>query len=353
MRRLVVILIVIAALIGVFVLKTYRDAGQFKRIVPLPLDDVRVEAGVISSEDITIDTRTHIAYISSADRRALTQNKPQQPGAVFAYALQDTAAGVQRLEHDAPAEFHPHGIALFYENDSTLTLYAVNHNNDGHFIEIFEVAGEQLRHRKSISDPMMHSPNDVLVVAPERFYVTNDHGSAGEWGKTFEDYLQLNRSYVLYYDGHRFRQVAGGLAYANGINMSPDGSHVYVAATVDQAVYVYERNSTTGDLRFFERIKLGTGVDNLEVDESGTIWIGAHPQLLSFVKYANNPANLSPSHVLRVRPLAEGGYAIRNVFVDEGELLSGSSVAAYFDGWLLIGSVFDPRFLVSHLEGGF
>jgi len=66
----------------------------------------------------------------------------------------------------------------------------------------------------------MHSPNDILPVGPTSFYVTNDHGNSTVLGRMAEEYLQLARSYVLYYDGQNFRKVAEALAYANGINMT-------------------------------------------------------------------------------------------------------------------------------------
>lgn len=47
----------------------------------------------------------------------------------------------------------------------------------------------------------MHSPNDVIPVGPKAFYATNDHGGTSKWGRFLEEYLQLPRSFVLYYDG--------------------------------------------------------------------------------------------------------------------------------------------------------
>jgi arylesterase/paraoxonase len=103
----------------------------------------------------------------------------------------------------------------------------VNHPRDGHFVEIFDYRGGKLVHRQSVSGALMHSPNDVLPVGPAAFYVTNDHGNATSFGRMAEEYLQLARSYVLYYDGKSFRKVAEALAYANGINISPDGQIVW------------------------------------------------------------------------------------------------------------------------------
>ena len=63
-------------------------------------------------------------------------------------------------------------------------------------------------------------------------YVTNDHGSSTEWGKTLEEYLQLARSNVVFYDGQEFTVAAADLAYGYGINISRDGTVLYVAETV-------------------------------------------------------------------------------------------------------------------------
>lgn len=66
----------------------------------------------------------------------------------------------------------------------------------------------------------MHSPNDIPPVGPAAFYVTNDYGNSTVLGRMAEEYLQLARSYVLYYDDQNFRKVAEALAYANGVNMT-------------------------------------------------------------------------------------------------------------------------------------
>jgi arylesterase/paraoxonase len=196
----------------------------------------------------------------------------------------------------------------------------------------------------------MHSPNDVLAVGDNAFYSTNDHGSDTGLGKMAEDYLQLARSYVVFYDGEKFRIVAEGLGYANGINMSPDGQTVYVAATVGQKIYVYDRDRTTGDLSRRTVIEAGTGVDNIEIDRQGDLWIGSHPKLLTFVKHSKDPEVLSPSQVIKVEKKASGQYEIREIYMNNGKPLSGSSVAAVFEDYLLIGAVFEERFLLCTLN---
>ena len=140
------------------------------------------------------------------------------------------------------------------------------------------------------------------------------------------------------------------LAYANGIITSPDGRTVYVAATVDQKVFVYDRDLKSGALALRDTIKAGTGVDNIEIDQSGNLWIGCHPKLLTFVKYSKDPNALSPSQVIKVETKASGQYEIKKIYLNNGQPLSGSSVAAVFKDQLLIGSVFDERFLLCRLQ---
>jgi arylesterase/paraoxonase len=340
------ILIALVAL----VLKTFRDAGEFREIVPRSFGALQSVAGVQSSEDITINHLTGIAYISSTDRRRQLAGLQPRQGGIFVYDL--NAATPRLIEATSGFEkaFNPHGIAIYTHEDSSVTLFAINHNNDGDFVEIFDEQNGQFVHRQSVSSPLMFSPNDLIAVSANSFYVTNDHGNRSAFGRMLEEYLQLNRSYVLYYDGSSFRIVVEGLAYANGINISNDGSQIFVAATVDHSVFVYDREAQTGDLIFRERIDLKTGVDNVEIDRDGNLWIGAHPKLLTFVDYSKDASLLSPSQVLKIHPQASGGYQVDEIFLDDGSTISGSSVAAAYKNMLLIGSVFDEKFLVCIMD---
>ncbi len=63
---------------------------------------------------------------------------------------------------------------------------------------------------------------------------------------------------------------------AQGILVSPDGAHVYVASYVDDAVTVFSRNATTGRLTYQDRVKEGdlgittlNGACSLAMDANG------------------------------------------------------------------------------------
>jgi len=349
-KAIITVLILVLVLAGLGV-KTFYDAGEFKEITPHFNGQVKTVAGVLSSEDITIHPPTAMAFISSDDRRAhWSSNSQSRQGAIYGFDLGSANPQLVNLTEDFPRELNPHGIGWWMAPNGALSLFVVNHRQDGHFVEIFDYRGGKLAHRQSVSGDLMHSPNDVIPVGPNAFYVTNDHGNTSKLGRMAEEYLQLARSYVLYYDGKSFRKVDQGLAYANGIITSSDGRTVYVAATVGQKIYVYDRDLNSGDLTRRSTIEAGTGVDNIEIDQKGDLWVGCHPKLLTFVKYSKDPNALSPSQVIKVVQKAPGQYDVIEIYLDNGRPLSGSSVGAVFKDYLLIGSVFDERFLLCRLQ---
>jgi len=351
-KIVLLVIVILILLFGLLVLKTLWNAGQFKCIKSFSLYSCEQVTGFPGPEDIVIDRESGTALISFTDRRAAIAGKAHNAG-IIAYSLVDPGAKPVPVETDFKGPFTPHGIHLYHAPDGTKLLFAVNMGQDSHFfqstgsstIEIFSYRDGKLFHQETIRGTELSSPNDVLAVGPRQFYVSIDHGATSVIGKKFENYLQLPLSYLLYFDGERFRKAAGGIAYANGIGLSPDGATLYVGATVGRKVHVYTRNPETGELKEKKSIKVGTGVDNLDVHTDGSIWAGCHAKLLSFVAHSKDPTALSPSEVIRIRPLREGGYDVTRVYLNDGGELSGSSVAAAWKNRLLIGAVYDERFL--------
>lgn len=341
--------ILLLLIIGWRVIDTLRHAGEFKTLKPHFNGSCQKIAGVVGAEDITIHPQTGVAFISSSDRRAIFRGEPT-PGAIYAYDLNSAAPALKNLTKNFARAFHPHGISLFLNENNAASLFVVNHRGGDEVVEIFDYQDSTLVPRESIRGEWMNSPNDLVAVGPRQFYVTNDHGNVSAFGKTVEEYLQLARSYVLYYDGVAFKKVAGDLQYANGINVSHDGKTVYVGACVGLKINVYDRDPASGDLAFRREIPLGTGVDNIELDAEGNLWVAAHPQLLTFTKHAQDETKHSPSEVLKIKFAADGDDKIEQIYLNNGDEISGSSVGAVYENRLLIGSVFEKYFLVCKME---
>jgi len=343
----IAIIVIVLAIIW-RVVDTIHYAGEFKTLEPHFNGQTQKIGGAVGAEDITIHPQTGVAFISSSDRRAIFRGEKTR-GAIFAYPLNAATPELKNLTTAFNQDFNPHGISLYIAENSAASLFVVNHSAGGDCIEIFDYRDSTLVHRESIRGKLMNSPNDVVAVGPRRFYVTNDHGNASAFGRKVEEYLQLKRSYVLYYDGQNFKKVANDMAYANGINVSRDGQTIYVAACVGLKINVYARDLASGALTYKNEIPLGTGVDNIELDAGGNLWIAAHPQLLTFTKHAKDSTKHSPSEILKINLHENGDYKIDQIYLNDGEEISGSSVAAVFGDKLLIGSVFE-HFLVCEMK---
>lgn len=342
MKKMWAVYVAVAAVVYL-VGDTLYVAGSFKSIEPSVAGEVRTTyTGIFGPEDMELDEPTGRLYVSSADRWKIQQGQPADD-AIWVLDV-DSATAPRRLADNYSGEFHPHGIS-FYRKDSVSLLFAVNHNAAGNFVEVFRIQGDSLLHQRSYADAMMCCPNDVAAVGEDKFYVTNDHGNPKGFKRTMEDYGRLPYSSLLYAEGGVFRTAAKGLRYGNGVNVNADGSRLYVAATTGRSVLTFERNAADGLLKLLSTFPLKTGVDNIDVDAEGNLWIAAHPKLLAFVRHAKDSTKKSPSQVLKLIPQPGDQYRVEEVFMDDGSLLSGSSIAVRYKDQLFVGGVFQPTIL--------
>jgi arylesterase / paraoxonase len=344
MKKIGITLIILLIIIGWWTIDFLKDAGQFKNLEPHFSGTCVEVADIWGPEDITIHPAKQVAYISSTNRWAVARGDAGQ-GAIFTYDLKQDQPKSMMLQHDFSSDFNPHGISLFVGEQGAERLFVVNHSNGRHSIEVFQLVDHHMVHLQTLLDPMMISPNDIVAVGLNQFYFTNDHGYPDGVMRSLEDYGRLKLANLIYYDGSNYTEAAAGFAYANGVNVSPDGKKLYLTATTGQALYVFKRDIPSGSLDLETEIALGTGGDNIEIDANGDIWIGAHPQLLKFVGHAADKSKLSPSQVLRIQQNSQGVYTIEEIYLNDGKELSGSSVAAVMEGRFLIGAVFESRFL--------
>jgi arylesterase/paraoxonase len=63
------------------------------------------------------------------------------------------------------------------------------------------------------------------------------------------------------------------------------------------------------------------------------------------MKHYRDRWTLSPSQVLQLTPQPGGGYDVEEVYLDDGDEISASSVAAVRGNRLLIGAIFESKFL--------
>ncbi|MBM3178624.1 MAG: hypothetical protein FJZ78_11540 [Bacteroidetes bacterium] len=320
-----------------------NSAGAFKTIVPHgDKNGVLIPLPVAGPEDLELERDSMILFISSDDRRDLNSNS----GAILAVNLKKPGTEVNIVSPQLN-DFHPHGFSLYKDGQGRVFLLVISHkkNPASSVVERFEWINGALIHLETITDPnIMTSPNDIVAVGERSFYFTNDHYyTQPGLGKTFEEYLQRPISYIGFFNGEKFSIAAEGLSYANGINRSPGGDTVYATSTTGRKLHVYSRLAD-GGLKLEVEVPLETGADNIDVDTNGNLLIGCHPQLLKFVKHAEDPSTHSPSQVLRVFP--SNGFKVEEIFLNDGGQYSGSSVAVQAFDKLYIGAVFESSLLV-------
>ena len=341
----------VVAVIGVVGLtaRTLIMGGMFTDVKPGFDGTCRTVGDVVGAEDLQIDRKDGLVFLSASDRRA---KPPSKTDGIYTLKLGDPTAMPVRLAGTA-ADFHPHGISLFRAADGSLTLMAVNHvnrlNAEHASIDIFTVTVEhgtaKLSEIGAIESDKLISPNDVVAVGKEQFYVTNDHSSHTRFGQTLENYLMLPRADVLYFDGTVFKEVAAELVFANGIALSNDGSHVYVAESTARRVQTFGRDLFSGKLTPENTFELPSGPDNIDVDEKGDLWIAAHPKMFALVAYMSDPSKPSPSEIYRVSVKDGIPQTATRVYADLGGQIGAASIGARAQNHLFIGSIFDPKIL--------
>lgn len=329
---------------------TYRvltRSGMFFQVRPHFPGTCRTVGGVVGAEDVTIDPETRIAYLSADDRRATLAGRAKR-GEIYGLDLRRPDAEPVPLTGGKPEQFHPHGISLWRGPRGEQRLFAINHlDPHRHHVEVFNVLGERLIHVQSITYRELSSPNDLVAVAADEFYATNDRYYVDPGlGQTLEAYLQLPWASVSHFSQGRSRLVLNKLAFANGINVSADGGTIFVAECLGRAIHVYDRHSGTGNLLWRATIPLSSCPDNIEVDRDGSLWVAAHPRLFDLLAHSADPERLAPSQILHIDPRT---HAVEEVLLDDGKLLSAASTAAVVDKTMVVGAIFDPKILVCEL----
>ena len=340
---LVKIVIVIVVLLIAYVLYMLVNMGVFRKIENR-FDGVIVKVVELPGvEDITVSDEDKFALISSTDRLEFPPTV-NEVGSMYFMELSSGDFNIKELKTSIQGPFAPHGISLAKIDDGYRVL-VVNGKMGEHAIEKFTLKDETLIYEETLSDPWMISPNDVLSIDDTRFYFTNDHKYTVGWRRTMEEYFALAISGVVYFDGKTYRQVANDIAFANGINIDRRRNLIYVAASRDFLVKVYSPNED-GSLNFIENIDVGTGVDNIEVGPDGVLWLGGHPNLLKLASYEKNKSKTAPSELVRVIYRGKGDYDVKSVFMDDGNNMSASTVAAPYGNFLFAGNLMDKKFLI-------
>jgi arylesterase/paraoxonase len=356
MKLLTVVGIIIATLITVIFKFVLYDNYFFRSLAPhTQLQDCIKIKGLIGAEDIDIDFKSGVAYLSTADHRGMSfLMHSREMGRLLSYDIRTrTLHNTTLINWPDNQYFHPHGLSLYRdETKGVIYIYVVNHRRSGgDAVEIFRVKDPQtFEHIKTFSHALFHCANDLTLVNEDEFYITKYKANCpydSKWGDFVEKMTHAWNGFVVYCDiaHNECRIVAQPYSFPNGIVISQDKKTVYMVTSLTHSLHVFTRNASTNSLYKTKDIFFDSALDNISMDEDGCLWIAGHPKPLHFELWLMNFLQYAPSQIFKQLSPHELNFI--EVHLSDGEDISGASVATNWKGHILIGSVRDDHILHS------
>jgi len=332
------VLLILALGVSAFL---YRG-GAFKTLTASIEGSCRpIATGAGSAEDLEIDHRTGIAYLSAYDRRAVVSGQ-SVTGTILQLDLNSAEPTPKPALVKLPNDFKPHGLSLLHADDGSTHLYVISHvAEDRHLVEQFSRGPEEktFAHVRSIEDVLFSSPNDLVAIGEGLFLVVNDTGASNAFERATEMPFARRLSPLVMYDNGSASVLRNDLASPAGINA--DAEHLYVAETGGKRVSVYALDDLSGPPR--QIVRLPSAPDNIDIAADGSLWVAAHANTLALIRHFIDAQNPAPSQVFRID---SGTFEPVQRFLDLGENLSAGSVGATYANWLLLGSITEPHVLL-------
>ncbi|KAG2140130.1 hypothetical protein DEU56DRAFT_798792 [Suillus clintonianus] len=276
----------------------------------------------------------------------------------YLWLVDTTDNSLQRIELAGYPEghhFHPLGLEVTPSQDGAPSfLYAVNHARKETTVEQFIISPDtptQALWQRTLSSPWFVSPNALAMTSEMSFYVSNDHLMTRRLPFPLAPALPLIESLAglplswlahvtVNSDGTITHELAAlGIAFANGVAISPDGTTLALSSTSLGQVHFYDRNVTTNALKYRETVSLPFFSDNIMFDEEGALIATGHPHFPSLVAVAGNKTDArGPSWAVSLTPLSDNTHFAKSAHAADRKYdlrapLSASKVHPANDRW--------------------
>ena len=181
---------------------------------------------------------------------------------------------------DKPAHLRTHGLSLYIDPAGKRSLFVINHPlNRGTEPELVEVFDEVEPGSSGTGRPSRAPSSIRRTTWPPSAPASSTWPTTRCWQGGLAAGLQqlgIGASPLTYFDGTTARVVLDDIASGGGINVSADGSTLYVSETSAQRLRVLERNPADGSVTEKARIAVPTSPDNVDVAADGSLWVTGH-----------------------------------------------------------------------------
>ncbi|KAI1339193.1 calcium-dependent phosphotriesterase [Xylariaceae sp. FL0016] len=299
--------------------------------------------------------------------------------------------------------FSTHGISLYTPSSDPKTVYifAVNHlpnlswtpdsktgRKTASRIELFThtVGSKTATHLRTISHPLIRTPNDLLALSEREFLVTNDHHYQEGPMRMLELLLAPMTSWtetvhVRFDDSDRIDAVVAldTIGNNNGLGWGPNGQVLIGSASGGTINFASQPDPTNRTLAVSHSVQLDCIVDNPSYfqdpyagidgkDYSGYVLagVGRGADFIATYKDASGQM-LMPAHVWYLPAAAgidktrDGRQMAKLVFSDNGATMRGATTGVIVainpatnggkrEGWLFVAGLISPYMLATRID---
>ncbi len=342
-RKILTFIFILVIALSFFIVRLFIGQGEFQAIAAQSDYQCKVIESPYGPEDLIANYDKGLLYISASPREGGNQ-RFEQSGGIYYIDMKADADLIKPVTNDFSQKFRPHGMSLVHlENGKTL-LFAISHPILGKTnVEIFNVDGSVLSHVKTVTD-VPDGLNSIVAIDEQRFYATQDGHTRGS--AFINGVFKLKKSEIIFFDGEKSNVVADGFVYANGLELSADGSQLFVTDTIERTLVFYDRNQQTNGLTKSGDLYLDAGGDNIRRNQDGSLYIAGHPKMITTFSHMQDISKAAPSVVFHAIPPKDGkGGELRVVYLEDGSNLSGASGAVQFENKMYVGTISDHKIL--------
>lgn len=346
-----------AAVLGVLVALGCAS-GRLKPVVDCePRGNARPICGFQNPEDLALLPDGHTLVVSEygavqggrAGRLALFDLRDEKRSVLFEGGTAISAEerwGDPTCPGGPSREFSPHGIHLARRSDGRLQLLAVQHGGR-ESVEFFEMLprseGWRAEWRGCAIPPPGSWLNDVVAL-PEGGFLATHMMPRGDLGALFASHRGTPPAlgYVLEWQPARGFGVVEGTrsALPNGIEVSADGSQIFLNAAGNGEVWRIERSSG----RVSGRVAV-VGLDNSAWDAQGRLLVASLTAPTSEFGICNRLERGACPLAFQIVEIDPGTLASRVLYQGEGAPMGGATVGLRVGDELFLGSYAGDRIL--------